>query len=110
MPATWTSVKEMWQLGTHFEQDAPVREGGDVKKVAEPNAIRTQTFADTTTTDAQTPTTTVATADATHEAANFARRAGDTKPPADEDKSWAQSVIGNNVNPAQIMSAGATRH
>jgi hypothetical protein len=105
MPATWKSVKEMWTLGIHFEQDAPVREGGAVEVAQQPKSIRTQTFAD----NAEKPSTTVTAGDVTHEPANLTRREGDAKT-ADEDKSWAQSVMGGAVNPAQIMSAGATRH
>ncbi len=98
---TWKSVKEMWQLGTHFEADVTVQPSGKVT-VNEPKAIKTQTYA------SGAPTTTVAAGDVTHEPANFARREGDKQ--RDEDKSWVESVVGGNVNAAQIHAASATRH
>lgn len=99
MPASWKSMKEMWTLGIHLEGDEPTHDGSKVT-VPDPQAISTRTF----TSKEPLPTTTVTAGDVTHEPANLSRRAGD------EDKTWAQSVVGSNVNPAHIMNASATRH
>lgn len=92
LPATVRSVKEIWQLGTHFEREMVVREGGNSGvKQSGPTAL---------------PANTIDAGSAQYTPANLSRADGDVS----EDKRWVQSVLNRQVNPAQIHTASTTRH
>ena len=98
LKGTGSSLKEMWHLGTRFEREVPVREGGITdKKPITPTAE-------------QKPETTVETASVQKSALTLAQTGNDTEHADSDDKSWVQSVIGREVNPAHIHAATPTRH
>ena len=95
------SLKEMWKLGTRFERTVPVREGGLVATPASSDTVQ------------KAPQTKVVAATVQHQTADAAKAHNDNEYSAndnDHDKSWVQSVVGRDINPAHIHAVSATRH
>ncbi|MBX9725987.1 MAG: hypothetical protein K2X09_01870 [Rickettsiales bacterium] len=103
LSGTGQSLKEMWRLGTRFEREKVVREGGVLG-----NEQGTQA-------GVKKPETTIDSASVQKSSTKRAhndneRSANDNDHANSDDKSWVQSVIGREVNPAHIHAATPTRH
>lgn len=107
-------VKHIWKLGSNFEREPKAREGGidaevegKVKATAAP--ATTIHAAGLQRAEPITFLRSVKAANAPEYHAPAAHAAANDAEYGD-DKSWVQSVVGHDVNPARIHSAGATRH
>lgn len=108
-------IKKMWVLGTNFEREIKVREGGG------PDAQEVAKNAPTRPTKPIEPVTTVSANTIAREPANMGTAPEHGKPvgkAADaandhhgaDERSWAQSVVGSDIHPSRIHSGTATRH
>lgn len=101
--AAGTALKDMWRLGSHFEREVQVREGGDVEKKLSP------------TPSLNAPQTKISALTAQHQSAKPAPAHNDNDLTANDnnhapDKGWVQSLVGRDINPAHIHAASHTRH
>jgi hypothetical protein len=105
LKGTVGSLKEMWRLGSRFEREVPVREGGMTSNdlAARPVTTIPETKIDATSVQQQSTARLKATNDNTYSA-------NDNHESDAHDKSWVQSVIGREINPAHIHAATPTRH
>jgi hypothetical protein len=101
--AAGSALRDMWRLGSHFEREVQVREGGDVaKKMSQ-------------TPSASAPHTKVSAQTVEHQSSKPAPAHNDNDRTANDndhasDKGWVQSLVGRDINPAHIHAASHTRH
>lgn len=101
--AAGAALKDMWRLGTRFEREVQVREGGDVdKKLPQPPAF-------------DAPQTKISADTAQHLSAKHAPAHNNNDMTVNDndhmpDKGWVQSLMGRDINLAQLHAASHTRH
>lgn len=101
-----TDLKKIWKLGSNFERDIVVREGGPAPTVAA-NQTKPSSTVDAASVRYHDP--------ALLECGQL-RQVGDSHAAATNDtneeqnRSWVKAVVGSDINPARIHSANHTRH
>jgi hypothetical protein len=95
-------LKKIWKLGTNFERDVVVREGGPAPATHSANKQQPATVVHASTVRYHDP--------ALLKKSSHPTALSATDSNGDPERSWVQSVIGNDINPARIHNSSHTKH